>query len=126
MRNPKFRIWNKAKKQWEVKDFHLIGEVMLLQGFPIEQLDDLEVNQFTGLKDRHGNEIYEGDIVSCAEHYPVGHKPNYGDVMGAVVWHDCGWWIGEDGEKPMMDDTGDRVEVIGNVHENPSLLGSEK
>lgn len=63
MRNPKFRIWNRVKKEWEVKEFYLIGEVMLLQGFPLEKLNDLEVNQFTDLFDRSGVEIAEGDIV---------------------------------------------------------------
>jgi hypothetical protein len=37
--NPMFRIWNRRTKQWQERDFHLIGEVMLLQGFPIKELN---------------------------------------------------------------------------------------
>lgn len=67
-----------------------------------------EIMQFTGLKDKNSKEIYEGDIIS--------HKFYSAPVV--VTWNE---------EKAMFDSgdismTGSKVEVIGNIYENPELL----
>jgi uncharacterized phage protein (TIGR01671 family) len=74
-------------------------------------LSNAALMQFTGLKDKKGKEIYEGDIVQS----PYDSK---GNKIKAVEWRDsynqCGW--------NLRKDTG--VEIIGNIYENPELVGN--
>lgn len=76
--------------------------------------------QYTGLKDRNGKEIYEGDILSgYANDYPI-----------EVTWNQsaAGWYTNNNRDDEYSH-TGTlsigvacHVEVIGNTHENPELL----
>ena len=81
---------------------------------------------YTGLKDKNGKEIYEGDIVDTGEEYGK-YK-----VVFSEFW--CGFsFEGGKGRKtrdgtehPRFSQDWDSVEVIGNIHENPELLGGEE
>ena len=66
------------------------------------------LGQYTGLKDKHGKRIFEGDILSI-----------WNDRNDVVVFED-GAFIMEDTEIPMRFAI--KFEVIGNVHDNPELL----
>lgn len=123
MRNPKFRIWNRVKKEWEVKEFYLIGEVMLLQGFPLEKLNDLEVNQFTDLFDRSGVEIAEGDIVRFKYEGDDGFWNNEyskGYYSKPIVYSEGEYFI-DDIFTPLWEHT-PKVKIIGNIYENSNLI----
>ena len=72
------------------------------------------IGQFTGLFDKNGKRIYEGDIIRDTHFY----KPC------AVEWLGNGWWLDEDGRRSMPEPQ--YREIIGTIHENPELLGANK
>lgn len=99
--------------------------------------DDLTPEQFTGLKDRHGREIYEGDIVVYRRNRSI-YRPlpydSYSEVcFGEYAFgeyenacHGYGWYLRDITDSPdgacIGPDTSDLYEVAGNIHENPEML----
>ena len=80
------------------------------------------LEQFTGLRDKNGREIYEGDIVKAAGHNPENYRIEFREGGFCGVWGE-----GDDEWYPVdinhfYDSTGCCIEAIGNIHENPELL----
>lgn len=79
---------------------------------------NIVIEQFTGLKDSKGKDIYRGDILKAS--YEARYK---GDepikIQATVHFHHSYWAVG--GYKMFIFDD-DKLEVIGNIHENPELL----
>lgn len=77
--------------------------------------DNLIKMQYTGLKDKNGKEIYEGDICSWT----------YGAMSGKskISFYDGAFHLSDyPFEEHTQLQTGERVEVIGNIYENPGLI----
>jgi uncharacterized phage protein (TIGR01671 family) len=83
--------------------------------------DDVELMQFTGLVDKNGKEVYEGDIVD----WKIGEPP---EGVYQVKWYEHGWYLErKDGFKEplypnLADGKGSSLEIIGNIHENSELI----
>ena len=105
-RQIKFRAWDEKNKHWKYWD---IGELFAgnaLSWFAV--LDHRTRGQFTGLLDKNGKEIYEGDVI---EYMRSGKK-----ARRAVEWIDM------HSGYPMLTTNPLDIEIIGNIYENPELI----
>ena len=111
MKTIKFRAWDKDnKKMVDVIDFACMN-------YP----EKYDVMQFTGLLDKHGKKIFEGDVVS----FLLDKIETSKRETGIVEWcNDCCYgfriqWINY-GNNEKLSNHND-IEIIGNIWENPQL-----
>lgn len=118
MREIKFRFWKDNTKEMlsldESMEF-LVKASYLISG----KYDNFIPLQFTGLEDKNGKEIYEGDILKGGIlHLTGGKEISNEDVATTVTYKDGMFKLG--GVSLLSFHR--RAEVIGNVYENPELV----
>jgi len=113
-REIKFRAWNKVKSVWVTSDQHLQDTEVSATVLPPSILElkheEWILEQFTGLKDQNGFDIYEGDILST---------PSKG--LGTVKWMECGFVLILQSEVVWTNLLWNIIRhytIEGNIHEN--------
>jgi len=131
MREIKFRAWDKEKKEMG-KPFGIYCTLL-----PLIYRETKIIMQFTGLKDKNRKEIFEGDVVE------MFFNDKKGIVKGIIEWkqEECEFIINVDwtindgsggatyctlGHYLLKNNKFDKVEIIGNIYENPELLEKTK
>lgn len=101
-------------------DFVDEGNVYYSEGFPV---DPKTVGQFTGRTDQNGKRIFEGDIAKYTNRdgTSVFYEVVWDNEFAAMMFRFIGGWSGV-----FMAGMNERVEVIGNIHDNPELLNGKE
>lgn len=127
MREIRFRAWDGHRMQYDFTIDSEDGVPRLIgysiHGAPNDVALSFKVMQFTGLQDNSGADIYEGDIIT----YRMGGVP----LTCEFIWYGEKSKFGVRGSGELTiygvsrDDISDRAAIIGNIHQNPELLGGD-
>ena len=128
MREIKFRCWDRFKQRWsnyKINDstvYFMDKNTGVWYGSYNKRYKDFNLMQYTGLKDKNNKEIYEGDIVKLRNNHGIGVVKYY-DEWGAFV-------VEYIKPRPLavlgMNYYKEDIEIIGNIYENPELLGEQE
>ncbi len=116
-REIKFRAWD--KKNLIIRTWNWLLDCVYTKQFYLFEDNNFIFQQFTGLLDKHGKEIYEGDIIKASWNSEKINDDRIGVIkdIRAVDWYmSDGFLAGHD-----ESNYGNR-EIIGNIYENPELL----
>ena len=127
------RVDNGEWIQGDIVQFPVHGVVRIVEQEPSykdAEVDSDTVGQYTGLTDKNGRKIFEGDIIHL-EYSQVFFGGEYFGEYTAEVSYKEGCFVtdgtnnGDEIETPLSGFDNDELEIIGNIHDNPELLGGE-
>ena len=120
-------IWSNPTKTNFLTEIFTLDQIehgeqfMVLENEPLlKNYRRVAILQWTGLKDKNGKEIYEGDVVFS--------ESNQYYKQDEIVW-DCfamGWDIGKKDSWKLRSPMSSKTEIIGNIYENPELITGVK
>ena len=117
MREIKFRAWDKLNKEmFNVEIMNFQEKQVYKDIVSYRTFNDIELMEYTGLEDKNGKEIYEGDILfeSSIEEY------------FKVIFENGSFRAEVDEYSLDLEDYARICEVVGNIYENPELLGEQE
>ena len=129
MKEFKFKAWDKKKNDWFDDDdgeLYIESNGRIDFGWNGEIMDDFTdriiLMQYTGLKDKNGVEIYEGDFLMAGDAYLGVIK--YHSTRAQFIGKNIGETFQEDEYDTLYTKNGrfNSAKVIGNIYENPELL----
>ncbi|WCG32982.1 YopX family protein [Enterococcus dispar] len=133
---PKFRAWDKNNKEM-ISWRHLLNGHNLRNVFMRTEMCGLELMQSTGLKDKNGVEIFEGDILKCTSgiytNLGATGTGEYEETIKQVIWKDDSWGTrvissnltSKGAEKSGLVISAKYAEVVGNIYEQPELQAND-
>jgi uncharacterized phage protein (TIGR01671 family) len=125
MREIKFRAWDKVKKEWDYTGCDISGYG---DTFGIGTPPTIEISEFTGLKDKNGKEVWEGDLIAHEEYINQPSVVKWDEKRGGFSCWElsrklCDGKMSEEdwNHRDFINISGNRI-VIGNIYENPNLI----
>ncbi|MFO3694299.1 YopX family protein [Staphylococcus felis] len=122
---PKFRVWDNKSRTMHHPDELIIqireSDILVALEYSLHQVFDYVLMQSTGLTDKNGVEIFDGDILN---HQLQGMRKVYYPFRDTVASY--GLENIENGMRSTLQDAHRVYEVIGNIYENPELLEEER
>jgi uncharacterized phage protein (TIGR01671 family) len=120
-REIKFRVWDKIKKEMSELNFIRLksGLGQAIKG----KAKDFDLMQYTGLKDKNGKEIYEGDVLKNNDLRYIVKAVKGGFAINKYQDELASKWTFWDalGNPQTIGYIEGNCEIIGNIHENPEL-----
>ncbi len=120
MREIKFRIWDEVLMHMYTPEMNQkepnLWAIPRAEGGILKK-DDCILMQYTGLKDKNGKEIYEGDVLEWEDRRVIDSR--------VIEFSDGGFWLVGKTNEPWRErfmPSEPTREIIGNIYENPELI----
>lgn len=130
---PKFRAWDSVKKEMFKDTFAITesGQVVVVEQESVASPPDyvfvehLVIMQSTGLKDKNGKEVFEGDILAIETDEGILNVNIFWDSEHALFMFESKKYNEKDLLAELVEDNTYPFEIAGNIWENPELLEVE-
>lgn len=113
MREIKFKAWDKLNKEmFNVESINFQERRVYKDDVSYRKFNDIDIMEYTGLKDKNNKEIYEGDILF----------ESFGEEYFKVVFEDGSFRVETEEYSLPLKEYSHICEIVGNIYENPELI----